>query len=70
MPGPNPLSAKNAPLSPAASDLGLGDQLVQSLQDQMDLRRKQQGKPITGMGMYAGLSGSPTVAALGMQQNA
>lgn len=41
MPGPQPLAGKNIALSPAASDLGLGDQLVQQLQDQDAERKKK-----------------------------
>ena len=40
-PNPNQLaSGKNFPLSPAASDLGLGDQLKQQLEDELAQRRK------------------------------
>lgn len=38
---PGPGSAKNFGLSPAAHDLGLGDQLVQQLQDQEEERKKK-----------------------------
>lgn len=38
---PGPISSKNAMLSPAATDLSLGDQLSQQLQDQLAERRKK-----------------------------
>lgn len=39
---PGPTSQKNLAISPAASDLGLGDSLQQQLQDQLAERRKIQ----------------------------
>ena len=47
-------SAKNISLSPAASDLGLGDQLKQQLDDEEEARKKkmlQQASGLTGLGM-------------------
>lgn len=38
---PGPLSSKNLSLSPAASDLGLGDSVAQQLQDQLAERKKK-----------------------------
>lgn len=38
---PGPMGYKNLSLSPAAADLGLGDQLTQQLQDQLAERRKR-----------------------------
>lgn len=37
---PGPTAQKNLALSPAASDLGLGDSLQQQLQDQLAQRKK------------------------------
>lgn len=37
----SPNNAKNFALSPAASDLGLGDMIAQQLQDEEDERRKK-----------------------------
>lgn len=70
MPGPNPLSTKNAPLSPAVSALGLGDQLVSAVQDKVADIKRAKGQAVTGMGMYSPLGASPSVAALGLMQNA
>ena len=48
----NSIAGKNLPLSPAATDLGLGDQLVNQMQDEVLQRRKQKllGGPGTGQG--------------------
>lgn len=51
------ISGKNLPLSPAATDLGLGDQLLQQLQDSTDEQRKKRqadakAAPV-GIGMAA-----------------
>jgi len=60
-------SAKNFGLSPAANDLGLGDQLSQQLQDMNDERKK---KALNAGGIVPDLSGgsstmsSPAVQAL------
>lgn len=51
---PGPLSAKNTMLSPAATDLSLGDALAQQLQDQLAERRKK-------LLMAAKTGGSPFV---------
>jgi len=40
-PGMPMTSAKNAPLSPAATDLGLGDQLHQQLEDETEEQRRR-----------------------------
>lgn len=40
---PGPASAKNAIMSQAAADLGLGDQLRQQVEDEVQKRKKQMG---------------------------
>lgn len=60
-------SAKNMMISPAVSDLGLGDQLVQSLQDEDEERKKkllQQANQMSNMGAPALVGMSPGVAAM------
>ncbi len=42
-------SAKNLSLSPAASDLGLGDQLKQQLDDEEEQRKKKLLQQASGM---------------------
>lgn len=60
------INVKNMPLSPAVSDLGLGDQLVQSIQDDDEERKKKllaQANGMMGQGSpYGGLS--PAVASM------
>lgn len=59
-------SIKNMPLTPGVSDLGLGDQLVQSVQDDDEERKKKlmaQANGMQGIGNpYGGLS--PAVASM------
>lgn len=49
------VSAKNLMLSPAATDLGMGDQLKQQVEDTVESRRKKTLKQVgvTDMGMSA-----------------
>lgn len=57
------LSQKNLPLSPAAQDLGLGDQLQNEVEQQLALRRKQQQ-------MAGGVGGSPSNSTAGLMGSA
>jgi hypothetical protein len=57
---------KNLFMSPAVSDLGLGDQVKQQMEDDDEVRRKKKimaaanGNP----GQYGDLTGSPATAML------
>jgi hypothetical protein len=61
---PGPQSAKNAMLSPAATDLGMGDALKQQLQDELDERKKQQNPANAASGLGNSLISSPAVLSL------
>lgn len=54
----SPLSTKNLALSPAATDLGLGDQLRNQVDTQLALRKKQQQMALGPTANSAGLYGS------------
>jgi hypothetical protein len=59
-------NVKNLPISPAASDLGLGDQLIQQIQDDDEERKKRllaQANQAAGQGPGS-LAMSPAVASL------
>lgn len=55
---PGPQSLKNAMISPAASDLGLGDSLQSQLDNQLAERRKrlQQGPAQPGVSPFSSVS--------------
>jgi len=58
-------SAKNMPLSPASSALGLGDQLTQQLQDDVDERRKKlMQSSMAAPGAFGASAMSPASMAL------
>lgn len=62
---PGPMGQKNLGLSPAVSDLGLGDSLVQQMQDQDSERKKKLLNPDVQAQMSSGAQMmSPAVMAL------
>lgn len=61
---PGPMGQKNLGLSPAVSDLGLGDQLVQQMQDLTAERRKKMDPTQDAMAQSGASMMSPAVMAL------
>jgi hypothetical protein len=66
-----PAGAKNTFLSPAATDLGLGDSLSQQLQDEEDERKRKQaqlgmfGSSASVQSLFGGLGNMTGVSARG-----
>lgn len=60
---PGPPSAKNMSLTPAAQDLGLGDQLNVQLEDQL-AERKKKLLQVSQVPNQSGLNNSPAALSL------
>lgn len=57
------LSSKNAMLSTAAADLGLGDQLQNQVQNEL-AQRKKKLQQSAGLGMSSAMTGGPATQSL------
>ena len=73
MPGPQPLATKNQDLSPAMSDLGLGDDLTNSVNEMLNQWKKKllnaNGNQTQGMTIGSQQFGSvfsPAIQSLGL----
>lgn len=60
----NTASQKNLALSPAVSDLGLGDNLNQQLQDKLEEERKKRQGQIMGQSTPNGMQMNPAVLSI------